>query len=79
MFRKSGHVREHEQQRRFKEDEPVAASIAKFQKEDIESYDNREAKEYFLSKEDAIQKEKMINETIQSLRSVEFKCFTTDQ
>lgn len=32
-------------------------SLQKFEKQDIVSYENKEAKEYFLSKEEAVEKE----------------------
>lgn len=50
------------------EEEAAADSFDKFDRLDIESYENREAKEYFVNKEQALAREQQIKEVVKGLQ-----------
>ena len=75
MFRKSGFIREHQNQRKGstianygESNEVPNDTFDKFDRLDIESYENREAKEYFVNKEQALEREEQIKEVVKSLQ-----------
>ena len=50
------------------EEEAAAGSFGKFDRLDIESYENHEAKEYFVNKEQALAREQQIKEVVKGLQ-----------
>lgn len=70
MFRKSGIVKAHANERKsqslISQNGKMAQSY-EYEKEDLDQYDKNEAKEFFTSKKEADQQEARINEAIKAL------------
>lgn len=70
MFKKSGIIKEYENKRKTGQEQSSSqnASYDTYEKQDILSYEEKEAKDFFVSREEQLEKENQINEVIKSLQ-----------
>ena len=71
MFKKSGIIKDYENKRKTGQEEQNSSqnvSYDTYEKQDILSYEEKEAKDFFVSREEQLEKEKQINEVIKSLQ-----------